>query len=131
MIRIRGPDQARRIDDPDIRALVEERLSQLCDGDPDEAVLVLVEQADTLDALEEETGLAIASSPFDDCRFPDEDFRPIWEWAEEHKSCWECAFVTSDSGSTTLFVPKQPTIDAQLRELCQRYAEPAFEPTLP
>ena len=63
MIRIRGPDQVRRIDDPDIRALVEERLSQLCDGDPDEAVLVLVEQADTLDALEEETGLAIASSP--------------------------------------------------------------------
>ena len=126
MIRIRGPDQARRISDPDIRSLVEERLSQLCNGDPDEAVLVLVEQADTLDALEEETGLAIASSPFDGTRFPDEDFQPIWEWAEEHKSCWECAFVTSDSGSTTLFVPKQPTIDARLHAMCERFAEPSL-----
>ena len=122
MIRIRGPDQTRRISDPGIRALVEERLAQLCDVDPDEAVLVLVEQADTLDVLEEATGLSIATSPFDGTRFPDPDFHPIWEWAEEHKSCWECAFVTSDSGSTTLFVPKQPTIDADLRELCTRFS---------
>jgi len=128
MIRIRGPDQARRIDDPDIRALVEERLAQLCDVEPDEAVLVLVEQADTLDALEEATGLAIATSPFDGTRFPDPDFQPIWDWAEEHKSCWECAFVTSDSGSTTLFVPKQPTIDADLLALCARFSVRAPEP---
>ena len=124
---IRGPDHARRIDDPDIRALVEERLAQLRDVDPEEAVLVLVEEADTLDALEEKTGLAIATSPFDGARFPDPDFQPIWEWAEEHQSCWECAFVTSDSGSTTLFVPKQPTIDADLLALCARFSVRAPE----
>jgi hypothetical protein len=107
---------------------VEERLSQLCSCDPDEVVLVVVEPGDTLGGLEEETGLSIASSPFDDARFPSAAFVPVWEWAEEHKSCWECAFVTTDSSSTTLFVPKQPNIDADLLALCARFCVPAFDP---
>ena len=128
MIVIRGPDQVSRIADPALRALIDERLSQLCDCDPDETVLVLVEPADTLHGLEEETGLPIATNPFDDLRFPDPDFSPLWEWVEESESCWECAFVTSDSGSTTLFVPKQPDIDADLVSLCQRFSVPVSDP---
>jgi len=126
---IRGPTDVHHIDDPDIRALIEERLSQLCDFDPDETVLVFVEQSDSLDAIEEETGLPIATNPFDHTRFPDPDFSPLWEWAQEHKSCWECAFVTSDCGSTTLFVPKQPIGDARLHDLCKQFAESIIEPT--
>jgi transposase len=70
MIHIRGPDDVRRIDDPSIHGLVQERLAQLGDCDPGEVALVVVQQGDTLDGLEEETGLAIATNPFDGTRFP-------------------------------------------------------------
>jgi len=126
MIYIRGPDDVYRIEDPSIRSLVEERLAQLGDCDPGEVVLVLVEQGDTLDDLEGETGLTIATDPFSETRYPNPDFQPIWEWALEHEGCWECAFVTSDSGSTTLFVPRRAPIDSQLHDLCAAFAEPAL-----
>ena len=34
MIIIRGPDQTRRIDDPDVRRLVERRFVEVCAGEP-------------------------------------------------------------------------------------------------
>ena len=125
MLFIRGPDDVRRIQDPSIRGLVAQRLTQLGESDPEEIVLVLVEQGDTLDGLEEETGLAISTDPFSETRYPNPEFQPMWEWAQEHEYCWECVFVTSDSGSTTLFIPRQPAIDSRLRDLCTRYAERA------
>jgi hypothetical protein len=128
---IRGPDQARRIDDPDVRRLVEQRYAEVCNGEPYDAEIhaemIVVEPGDTLASLEGESGVPIASSPFDDSRFPDPDFVPVCEYLEEHSHCYEMMFLFSDDGAgINFFIPKQGT-DADLLELCARFAVRAPE----
>ena len=131
MIRIRGPDQVRRISDPDIRRLVEERFAEICNGEPyDPEVhgeMVVVEPGDTLQSLEGESSVPIATNPFDDSRFPDPDFVPVCEYLEEHSRCFEMVFLFSDDGAgVNFFIPKQG-IDADVLALCARYAVRAPE----
>jgi len=133
MIRIRGPDQVRCIDEPDIRQLVGRRFTEVCDGEPyDPEVhgeMNVVEPGDTLDSLEGESGCPIAGNPFDDSRFPDPDFVPVCEYLEEHSQCFEMMFLFSDDGAgINFFVPKSPGIDADLLELCARFSVRAPEP---
>ena len=133
MIRIRGPDQARRIDDPDIRQLVEQRFHEICNGEPyDREVhgeMIVVEAGDTLDSLESETGLPIATNPFDESRFPDPEFVPIAEALEEHAATYEMTFILTDDGcGVSLFIPKRPDIDPELLSLCAKFSVPAFDP---
>ena len=127
MIRIRGPDRARRITDPDVRRLVEERFDQILNGDKFDpeihGEMIVVEPGDTLDSLEEETGLPIATNLFDDRRFPDPDFAPAAEFIEEHATCFEALYLFSDDGAgTSLFIPTAPGVDAALLALCARHA---------
>jgi hypothetical protein len=131
MIRIRGPDEVHRIDDPAVRRLVEERFAQVCNGEPyDPEVhgeMIVVEPGDTLRSLEGESGVPIAVSPFDEARFPDPDFAPACEYLEEHSRCFEMMFLFSDDGAgVNFFVPKQG-IDAQILDFCARFAVPAPE----
>jgi len=126
MIRIRGPDAAGRIGDPAIRRLVEERFDQVLNGDeydPDiHGVMIVVEPGDTLDSLEEQSGLPIATNPFDGARFPDPNFVPACEALEEHAGCYEMMFLFSDDGAgVNFFIPKQG-IDADLLALCARFS---------
>jgi len=132
MIRIRGPDEACHIDDPDIRRLVEERFDQILNGDeydPDiHGVMIVVEPDDDLLSLERESGVPIALNPFDGTRFPDPDFVPVCEALEEHAGCYEMVFIFTDDGAgINFFIPKSPGIDADLLEMCARFAvrEPA------
>lgn len=132
MIRIRGPDQASRIDDPDMRQLVGRRFAEVCDGEPYDlefhGEMIVVEPGDTLASLERDSGVPIAGNPFDDSRFPDPDFVPICEYLEEHSHCYELMFLFSDDGAgVSFFVPKSPGIDADLLELCARFAVRAPE----
>jgi hypothetical protein len=127
---IRGPDQARRIDDPDLRRLVEQRYAEVCNDEPYDAdvhgEMIVVEPGDTLASLEGESGCPIASNPFDDSRYPDPDFVPVCEYLEEHSHCYEMMFLFSDDGAgINFFVPKSPGLDADLLELCARFAVPA------
>ena len=131
---IRGPEQARGISDPAIRRLVQERYAEVCNGEPYDAdvhgEMIVVQERDTLVSMEEETGLPIATNPFDGARFPDLEFVPVWEWIENHNSCFVCTFVLTDSGGgTSLFVPKHSGIDADLLALCARFAVPVPEVT--
>jgi hypothetical protein len=124
---IRGPDQARHIEAPAIRRLVEERFDQILNGDEYDpeihGEMIVVEPGDTLNSLEEETGLPIATSLFDDCRFPHPDFAPAAEFIEEHAPCFEALYLFSDDGAgINFFVPKSPGIDADLLALCARFA---------
>jgi len=133
MIRIRGPDEASRIGDPDIRQLVERRFHEICAGEPyDRDVhgeMIVVEPGDSLCDLENETGLPIATNPFDDVRFPDPAFTPVCEALEEHAACYEMTFILTDDGcGVSLFIPKQLGIDAELLALCARFSVPAFDP---
>ena len=134
MIGIRGPGQARRIEDPDIRRLVQQRFAEVCNGEPYNpdvhGEMIVVELGDTLQSLERESGVPIASNPFDDIRFPDPDFVPVCEYLEEHSHCYEVMFLYSDDGAgVTLFVPKQGA-DAEILAFCARFAVPAPEVTL-
>ena len=127
MIFIRGPDAAGRIGDPAIRRLVEERFDQILNGDeydPDiHGVMIVVEPGDTLDSLEEQSGLPIATNPFDGARFPDPNFVPVCEALEEHAGCYEMMFLFSDDGAgVNLFIPKHPGIDADVLSLCARFS---------
>ena len=132
MLFIRGPDQARRISDPEIRRLVEQRFAEVCNGDPyDRDVhgeMIVVETSDTLESLERDSGCPIASNPFNDSRFPDPDFVPVCEYLEEHSHCYEMMFLFSDDGAgINFFIPKQG-IDADLMMICRRFAVPVPEP---
>jgi hypothetical protein len=129
MIRIRGPDQTRRIADPDIRNLVEKRLSEICDGEVYDAEIhgemIIAEFGDTLESLEGETGYPIASNPFDESRYPDPDFEPICEYMEEHSQCYELTFLFSDDGAgACLFIPKSAGIDADVLAFCATFSSP-------
>ena len=131
MLVIRGPTDAGRIHDTEIRRLVEERFAQICAGEPYDpeihGEMIVVEAGDTLTALEERCGVAIASNPFDDSRFPDPDFVPVCEYLEEHSRCYEALFLFSDDGAgVNVFVPKQGT-DAEILDFCARFAVPAPE----
>lgn len=125
---IRGPDQVRGIEDPDIRRLVEERFAQVCNGEPyDPGIhgeMVVVESGDTPRSLEAETGLPIAHNPYDGCRFPeDPDFISVAEHVEEHVGAYEMTFILTDEGAgAILFIPRQPSIDADLLALCARFS---------
>ena len=133
MIRIRGPDQARRISDPDVRRLVEQRFAEICNGeryDPEvHGEMGVVEPGDTLATLERDSGVPIATNPFDDSRFPDPDFVPVCEYLEEHAGCFEMMFLFSDDGAgVNIFVPKLGA-DAEILALCARFS--ARETTSP
>ena len=55
------------------------------------------------------------------------DFCPAWEVIEAHGRWFELTFVLRDDGSgVVVFVPD--TADAELIEMCRRYALPAANP---
>ena len=129
MIRIRGPDQARRIDDPAIRRLVEQRFIDVCNGEPYDydthGEMIVVETGDTVDALEKQSGCSIVSNPFDDARYGEPDFAPVCEALEEHAGCYEMVFIFTDDGfGISFFIPKHPGIDAELLAMCAQFAGP-------
>lgn len=133
MIRIRGPDQARRIVHSDIRRLVERRLADICKDeryDPEiHGEMIVVVPGDTVEHLEEVSGCCILHSFFDDARFGDPEFSPSFEALEEHPTCYEMVFILSDDGfGVEFFIPKQRGIEPELLALCAAYAVPAEHP---
>lgn len=55
------------------------------------------------------------------------DGSPLWEFIEEHPTCYEFVIVMSDDGfGAEVFIPKTE-MDADLLALCQLHATPAQE----
>jgi len=132
MLRIRGPAEVGRIVDPMLSRLVAERFAQICDGEPYDpdvhGEMIVVEPGDTLESLERESGLPIATNPFDDSRFPDPDFVPVCEYLEEHAVAYEATFIFTDDGAgSSVVVPKSVGIDADVLMLCARFATRAVD----
>ena len=133
MFTIRDPTDADRIGDPVLRSLVRQRLAEVLDGEPyDPGVhgeMIVADPGDTAAALEEASGCPIFANPFDDSRYGNPDFVPVCETIQEHPSCYEVVFIFTDDGAgVTLFVPRQPGIDADLLALCAQFAEPTLIP---
>ncbi|WP_293006458.1 hypothetical protein [Nitrosomonas sp.] len=130
MLILNGPLLSRNINDPDIRAVVEQRFTQILSGEPYDYVLhgymIVVEPHDSIEFLEEETQCPILHNYFDDTRFGDPDFTPCFEALEEHDKCFEMVFILNDGGfGITIFIPKQSGINADLLVMCAEYAVPA------
>ena len=107
--------------DPAITTLIQQRLSELLQDDDltmEELVFFVVpEPGETIQQLVE--ALCTDLLTVDGC--------PLWEFLEEHPTCFEFVIVLDDSGfGTEVFIPKTG-MDADLLSLCQQYSVPAQE----
>ena len=133
MLVLNGPALANRITDPAIRALVVQRYSEICDGEPydydSHGTMIVVEPGDSVEALERESSCRILRNLFEDTPFGDPDFSPSFEALEEHPHCYEMVYILNDEGfGITFFIPKAAGIDIDLLSLCALYAVPALQP---
>jgi hypothetical protein len=134
MLVLRNPDDASRIADPGLRALVQQRFREIFADDPYDPELhgtfIVVEVGDSVAALEKETGCGILHDPFEGVRFGHPDYSPSFEVIEEHQleehdHAFEMLFVTTDDCGIIIFIPKVAGIDADLLAVCAHYAVPA------
>jgi len=126
---LRDPAVTGDIGDPEIRALAYSRFSMLdADGDYDPDIygyFIVVEEGDSLEALDRQLGFPILSNRFDGRCFEEAGFTPSFEILEEHVGCYEMVFVLSDDGyGVEVFIPKTVAIPV-LIAMCRRYAVPA------
>ena len=130
MLVLRDPSMASSIAADDLRALVEQRFEDVCDGEeyePDlHGFMIVLEPGDSFEALEEESGCPILRSYIGNARYGDPEFKPVFECLEEHDACYEMVFVPGDGDfGIVIFIPKQEGIDPDLLAMCAEYAEPA------
>lgn len=132
MIVLRDPSTVSSITSPDIRSLVEQRFSQLCDGsdDPYDAeqlgYFIIVEPGDTVAALETECGCPVLHNYLEpDIHFGSPDFVPSHEWLEDHGCCYEMTYILGGDFGIGIFIPKVEGIDADLLAMCAQYAVPS------
>jgi hypothetical protein len=131
MIQIRGPTDIPLNTHPQLQALTLLRLTQLTDGEDyneDSHDLWLVQEGDTAESIEEESGVFLVNNPFDGTRFGDEEFEPLFEFAESRTHCVEIVFALSDACAIALFIPLHPSTDPELIRFCETYAVAAALP---
>ena len=115
--------------DPAVTALVQQRLSELLADDDltmeqptmEQLVFfVIPEPCDTLQQLVDAIGTDLLT--IDGC--------PLWEFVEEHPTCYEFVIVLSDSGFGAIgLIPKSAGIDPELLALCSQYvAQEGIDP---
>ena len=107
--------------DPFITTMIQQRLSDLLQDDDltmeDLVLFVVPDPGETIQQLVEALGTDLQTV----------DGSPLWEFLEEHPSCYEFVIVMSDSGfGSEVFIPKTGT-DADLLALCQLHAVPVKE----
>ncbi|WP_278362228.1 hypothetical protein [Stutzerimonas kunmingensis] len=105
-----------RLDDLDLRTLIEWRIRQIETSVPwDSAILgpfILVEPGDSIEALVAATGISAAT-----------DF----EFLDEHVHYYEALWIISDDGyGVDLFIPKRAGIDPTLLAMCAAFAVPVI-----
>ena len=136
MLILNDPELSSRIEDPDLRRLVEQRFIDMCsddDYDPHlNGYMIVVEASDTVPALEAESGCPILRNVSGNGRFGDPGFSPCFEVLEEHAGFYEMVFIPGDGDfGIVIFIPKAGGIDAELLAMCAMYSVPAPELTEP
>ena len=103
-----------QLEDPDLRALIEQRVVALAEDFDDYELhelvtFVVVEAGDSLQAIDEHLGFSILTRPF--------------ELLEEHPGWFEVVFVISDDGyGVEVFIPKHPDVPPELLSMCEVYS---------
>ena len=102
--------------DPCINALIVERMEELIDDDTsmeELVVFVILEADEGIDQLQNQMAMQIMTN----------QGSPLWEFIEEHNTCYELVFVLSSSGQGVLvFAPKHGCA-TDILALCQLHAE--------
>jgi hypothetical protein len=122
MLTIRDKQDARRVTNPYISALLDLRYAQL--GTFHDGLLIVVEVGDAIEDVEMLSGVAIHYDPYSDARFGHPDFMPTFDFVVDHSAAYEMHFDASDGIGTTLLIPKGDGIDADLLALCREFAVP-------
>jgi hypothetical protein len=107
--------------DQSVTSLIQRRLSDLLADDDltmEELVFFVVpEPGESVQQLEEALGTQVLTV----------DGSPLWEFIEEHPTCYEFVIVMSDAGEgVEVLVPKTGS-DGDLLSLCQQHAVPVKE----
>jgi hypothetical protein len=134
MLVLRDPAAIAAITDPELRILLQQRLTALCQDGPDDpdvcGYFIVVEDGDMLGVLDKQLGFPVLTNRFDGKRYGEEGFKGCWEILEEHGNWYEFVFVLSDDGYGVLvFVPKTGEVDPALLAMCRQYAVKAPEDT--
>ena len=102
MLIVTSPQIAMGIADPDVRRLVWTRFNQITEGEiydyDRHGEMIVVEPGDSVAALVEESGCPILTNPYDDTRFGDPHFTPVFEAIEDHVCCYEVVAILNDDG---------------------------------
>ncbi len=131
MLILRDPAVTSQVTDPSIHELVSLRFRQILAGEPYDydrhGYMVIVESGDTVEQLEQEIGLPLLRSLFDDLPYGDPDFTPCLDILEEHTyeqhRIYEMVFIRNDDGfATTVFVPACEGIPTDLLAMCRSFA---------
>jgi hypothetical protein len=127
VIVVRDLQSTYQISNPAIRVLVQRRINDLGGEAFDTQAIgyfMVVEAADTIEAISATVGFNILHNRFTGIRFDATGFTPSFEFIEEFVSCcYDLVFVLDDSGfGVELFVPKEEGVDADLTAMCRMYA---------
>jgi len=127
MLVIRDLESVAQITDPEIRQLVQKRIHDLGDYDPDElGYFLVIEAGDTVEAINAQIGFAILCNRSTGIHYGTAGFVPSFEFMEEYTSCYDTVFVLSDDGcGIEVFIPKTAGLDPELLAMCARFASPA------
>ena len=132
MIVVRDLQSTHQISNPDIRALVEQRINDLGGEafDADSLGYFLVfETGDTIAAIQEQVGFNILYNRITSIRYDATGFSPSFEFVEEFPDCYDMVSVLRDDGfGVELFIPKGEGIDPDLIAMCRMFA---FKETSP
>ena len=135
MLVINKLTDAKRIDDLEIRHLVEKRIHDLSFEPYDLDVLgyfLVVESSDSTEEIDAQLGFSFLGNRWNGTYFGEADFTPSFEVVEEHFGFFDMVFVISDDGyGVEVIVPKSSGIDSNLLAMCRQYAIPAQEPIKP
>ena len=135
MLVINKLTDAKRIDDLEIRHLVEKRIHDLSlePYDPEvRGYFLVIEPGDSTREIDAQLGFSILGNRWNGTCFGEADFTPSFEVVEEHFGFFDMVFVISDDGyGVEVFVPKSSGIDSTLLAMCQQYAIPAQLPLKP
>ena len=127
-----------QVGDPELRALIEQRVEAILaqvgdDYELDEIVLfVVVEPGDPLEAIDAQLGFPVLCTLWGepDACFGSPTFAPTWELLEEHARFYEIVYILGDDGfGVEVFVPKRADVPQELLAMCAAYATPAPEDT--
>ena len=121
---VRNLQSTHQIQNPAIRALVQQRINDLGGEAFDEALgNFLVVESDSLAAINDQLGFDIMSNRWTGIRYDQPDFTPSFEFVQDMGYCYDMVFVLSDDGfGVELFVPKEAGIEPDLIAMCRMYA---------